>query len=202
MDVVFKFLIAFPDHQSVCFVLTSLVANIFGCDHITSYILTSLVARILVVVFVFTPAPPWIPHSTRLSFEVIIDMIQKQRHLHMLEKHYNEMSNCEVRRSFRCVATTLALDDERPVTRSGVRQRSATYRDICGARIEMVRLLHIMENTFWGPLTSLLYGIHTYFHLGTGVRQLQLFPPWSALAGGWRAQEDRRESLGHSGGGD
>ena len=113
----------------------------------------------MVVVFVFTPAPPWIPHSTRLSFEVIIDMIQKQRHLHMLEKHYNEMSNCEVRRSFRCVATTLALDDERPVTRSGVRQRSATYRDICGLRIEMVRLLHIMENTFRGPLTSLSYGI-------------------------------------------
>ena len=61
--------------------------------------------------------------------------------------------------SDKCVATTLALDDERPVTRSGVRQRSATYRDICGLRIEMVRLLHNMGNTFWGPLISLNYGI-------------------------------------------
>ena len=61
--------------------------------------------------------------------------------------------------SDKCVANTLALEEERPVTRSGVRQRSATYRDICGLMIEMLRLLHIMENTFWGPLTSLLYGI-------------------------------------------
>ena len=69
--------------------------------HITSYILTSLVARILVVVFVFTPAPPWIPHSTRLSFEMIIDKRQPLKQLHMLEKHYKEMSNCEVRKCFR-----------------------------------------------------------------------------------------------------
>ena len=99
--------------------------------------------------------------------------------------------------SDKCVATTLALDDERPVTRSGVRQRSATYDGNIWWRIEIVRLLH-RGNTFWGPLTSPIYEIN----LGTGVRQLQLFPPWSALAGGWRAQEDRRESLGHSGGGD
>ena len=30
---------------------------------------TSLVARILVVVLLFVPLPPWIPHSTRLSFD-------------------------------------------------------------------------------------------------------------------------------------
>ena len=47
----------------------------------------------MVVVFDFTPAPPWIPYSTRLSFEVIIDKRQTQKQLHVLEKHCNEMSN-------------------------------------------------------------------------------------------------------------
>ena len=112
--------------------------------HISSYILTSLVARILVVVFVFTPAPPWIPHSTRLSFEVIIER-QKQKELcwKSITRKCQTVKSGSV--SDKCVATTLALEEERPVTRSGVRQRSATYRDIDGLRIENTQRLFFLK---------------------------------------------------------
>ena len=61
--------------------LTTIPTN----DQYCKQMLTSLVASILVVVLLLVPLPPWIPHSTKLSFnnednleEDFLRMIRRQ----------------------------------------------------------------------------------------------------------------------------